>query len=270
MIRPILKWAGGKSRPLNSLKEHFPKKFSRYIEPFLGGGAVFFGMPEVKAIINDANPELISLYEVVRDEPEKLMKELEKLRKIYSEKMFYKLRATLPKGKVQQAARTIFLNKTGFNGLYRLNSKGEFNVPFGKRPKCPALYDPKNIVAVSKRLRSAVLLNSDFEEIIDKAKRGDFIYCDPPYQPLSKTASFTSYTPTGFSLAEQKRLKAACERAVKRGAFVAISNSSARSMLALYRGWPVKKIPVKRVINSKGGSRGALSEILVSMKRFNA
>lgn len=262
-MRPILKWAGGKAGPLSQLVDYFPKAYKRYVEPFVGGGAVFLSLPRsVRALINDTNPELIDLYCVVRDEPLRLMRELDRLAKLYNEDFYYKLRERAPKDRVKRAARTVFLNKCGFNGLYRLNSGGGFNVPFGQRTQCPALYDRENILSVSRRLVQCRILNRDFEQVIDRTGRGDFVYCDPPYAPLSRTSNFSSYTAGGFSHADQERLRDACVRASRRGARVLVSNSNARSILKLYADWEVVSIRARRNINSKGKRRGPIREIL--------
>ncbi len=264
--KPMLKWAGGKSGPLKQLVKQFPSRFSRYIEPFVGGGAVFFALVDpMETIINDSNSELIELYEVARDEVDALMAELDQLGAQYSETFYYELRKTVPEAKLARAARTLFLNKTGFNGLFRLNSKGLFNVPFGKRPQCPALYDKGNMIEVSRRLRTAQLLNTDFESVIAQAGPGDFLYCDPPYEPLSRTSTFTAYTSGGFSQDAQGRLEKACQEAAGRGAMVAVSNSTAPFILSLYEGWDVREIQAKRAINSKGAGRGQIAEIVAAL-----
>jgi DNA adenine methylase len=263
--KPILKWAGGKSASLPQLLTRFPSRFGRYIEPFFGGGAVFFALrPGVSAILNDANRELFNLYTVIRDQTHAFCEALDRLEIRYSESFFYQLRSKVPDSSVDQAARTVFLNKTGFNGLFRLNHRGEFNVPFGKRIRCPRLYERDNVQEVAARLRSAVFHNGDFEAVIDGAIADDFVYCDPPYEPLSRTSTFTHYTENGFDQAAQTRLAQACRRAVERGAFVAISNSSAPFILNLYQpSWRVERVPVKRAINSKGQGRGFVDEVLI-------
>lgn len=263
-IKPILKWAGGKSAVLPQLIQHFPKSFDRFVEPFFGGGAVFFALnPTVPAIANDVNPELIELYTVVRDTPTLLIKKLDELTGLYSEPFYYQLRAANPSTSADRAARTIFLNKCGFNGLYRQNKKGEFNSPFGKRIKCPQLYDRNNLLRASDHLRNVNLCCSDFEEIIDRCGQGDLVYCDPPYEPISATASFTAYSQSGFTQNDQKRLHEAVKRAVRRGAAVYLSNSSARFVLDLYREWDVKEVEARRAINSNGSGRGVVVEVLV-------
>jgi DNA adenine methylase len=263
----IIKWAGGKSGILQRLLSLFPQTFNRYFEPFLGGGAVFLSLRRgFPSVLNDVNEDLILLYEVVRDAPLKLMKALDRLEQGYSEDFYYQLRDRRCRTYVDRAARLIFLNKTGFNGLYRLNKKGEFNVPFGKRKSCPRLYDLRNLMEVSRRLQWAVLECLDFEAIIDQAERGDFIYCDPPYEPLSRTSSFCSYVASGFSSHDQKRLRDACARAAQRGVFVAVSNSTAKGVLRLYSDFTRFKIRARRAINSKGQQRGEIDEICALMR----
>lgn len=263
-VKPVLKWAGGKSGLLPQLLPLFPKNFDRYFEPFFGGGAVFFSLGFAgESYLNDLNSELIDLYETVRDHPSQLISELDILAQKYSEEFYYRLREQNPNSKVLRAARTIFLNKTGFNGLYRQNSKGGFNVPFGKREKCPALYDSENLLKASCSLQHANLQSLDFEAVLDQAGRGDFVYCDPPYEPLSRTSSFNAYQGGGFSQAEQKRLKEACIRAQKRGANVVISNSSADFIKELYSDCISKSISARRAINSKGDSRGRIEELAI-------
>jgi DNA adenine methylase len=262
-VRPILKWAGGKSGLLSQMWPHFPVDFERYVEPFIGGAAVFLSLPEPKpSLLNDSNGELIHLYRTVRDQPRELAAALAEFTLLYSEEFFYALRDEKPEEALRRAARTIFLNKTGFNGLYRMNSREQFNVPFGKRPKCPALCNLENFLRVAEKLKTATLSHADFEVVLDQAGPGDFVYCDPPYAPVSKTASFTSYTHRGFSLDEQARLKQAADRARARGARVVVSNSWTEEMLKLYSDWKIVEIQARRAINSDGGGRGKVSELL--------
>ncbi len=264
--RPVLKWAGGKSSLLAQLVPEFPNTFQTYYEPFVGAGAVFLALqrPEV-AVIADANAELINLYSVIRDSLPELLQKLDAMASDYSAEYYYAIRARVPQDKVAQAARTLFLNKTGFNGLYRTNSRGEFNVPFGKRPVCPALYDRGNIEQVAYRLTRAKLLHADFEQVLALAGPGDFVYCDPPYEPLSSTSSFTSYTRAGFTQECQSRLERACRAAAARGAMVAVSNSTSPFILSLYEDWSVRQIQAKRNINSNGQRRSAIAEIVASL-----
>lgn len=262
-LKPVLKWAGGKSGLIPQLLKHFPKSFNRYFEPFLGGGAVFFSLRgSSSSVINDVNSEVTNLYEVIRDKPEDLMVFLDELRDQYSEKFYYWVRAHEPRSRIKKAARTLFLNKTCFNGLYRQNSKGEFNVPFGKRPAAPRLYDRDNILRLSKHLKSTKIFNLDFEKVIELAEEGDFIYCDPPYEPISKTASFNSYFSQGFTKKDQQRLFEVCSKAAQRGAKVAISNSSAPFIRKLFSDWDLVKLESRRSINSRGDRRGIIEEVL--------
>lgn len=265
-LRPVLKWAGGKSGILAQLISHFPTEFERFVEPFVGGGAVVLSLdPKVPATINDANAEIIELYEVIRSHPQELMSSLDALVKGYSESFFYALRSQQPAGRVERAARTVFLNKTGFNGLYRQNSKGQFNVPWGKRTACPRLYDAANVLAVSARMQNVVLSHADFETVIDSCGKGDFVYCDPPYEPVSRSASFNAYRAGGFSQEEQKRLKSACIRAASRGAKIAISNSFAAFIRELYADARIQQVSARRAINSNGQGRGVVAEVLVQL-----
>ncbi|MEY2987589.1 MAG: hypothetical protein RJB13_1110, partial [Pseudomonadota bacterium] len=206
--RPVIKWAGGKSALLEQIIPILPAQFKGFIEPFLGGAAAFLSVsqPE-RATLGELNPELYNLYTVVRDQCSKLMTRLDEFQSQYSEDFYYHLREQDAGDQVYLAARTVFLNKTCFNGLYRQNSKGKFNVPFGHRIQCPSLYSPENLYAVAKRFSHAVLLNLDFEKVIERAGMNDLVYCDPPYEPLSKSSSFNSYTQFGFSQSEQVRLK---------------------------------------------------------------
>jgi DNA adenine methylase len=262
--KPIIKWAGGKSSLLSQFKAHFPETCKRYIEPFLGGGAVFLAIKEdFPAIINDSNGELYNLYSVIKNQPNDLIGELRILESCYSEDFYYKLRETLPTENIPRAARTIFLNKCGFNGLYRQNLKGQFNVPFGKRENCPPLFEEANLLAVSEKLQKAILCNQDFEEIISKGEAGDFIYCDPPYHPISQSSSFNNYQAGGFSAKEQERLAIACFKAKEKGCIVAISNSSCEFIKSLYKDAKIFTVKAKRAINSAGSKRGAIEELLV-------
>lgn len=261
--RPVVKWAGGKSQVLAALLSLFPKRFERYIEPFLGGGAVFHCLRTgVSTIVGDANSDLIFVYESIRDCPKKLMTQLDQHARAYSEKHYYEVRSSQPMDKLERAARLIYLNKTCFNGLYRENSRGEFNVSFGMRKSCPELYDEFNLLTFSKKLQATKIHCGDFEETIGDAGRGDFVYCDPPYVPISKTASFASYHKLGFTLDDHRRLIRACEQAVSRGAHIAISNSYGSTVEELMKGWKIHLLEAKRAINCRGEKRGPITETL--------
>ncbi|MBY0371690.1 DNA adenine methylase [bacterium] len=260
-MRPLLKWAGGKSRLVPQILGLFPKKFSRYVEPFIGGGAVFLSLEkETSYLIADSNSDLIGLYEVVKSAPEKLMKALDRMPAKYSEKYYYELRSQDPVSDIQRAARLVFLNKTGFNGLYRENARGEFNVSFGKRVKCPELYDRENLLAVSRHLQKADIVCEDFLEVLNRCGKGDLVYCDPPYVPVSQTACFESYTRDRFGADRHRELSSAASDAVKRGATVLISNSTAA--IHFYPGWTIETVQASRAINCHGDKRGSVDEII--------
>lgn len=261
--KPVVKWAGGKGNSLSRLLERFPTKCERYIEPFLGGGAVFLALsPGIPALLNDANADLMELYRVIRDYPLALMEALDLMRTEYDSKFYYELRDRRLTHPVDRAARFLYLNKTCFNGLYRTNTKGEFNVPFGKRKRCPQLYERANLLEVAYRLRGVHLFSTDFEAILDSAEKGDLVYCDPPYLPVSATAHFQEYTADGFSWEQHVRLRDACLRAATRGAYVAISNAAVASAQVLYEGWNLLELPVFRKINAKGDRRGVVNDLL--------
>ena len=263
--RPFLKWAGGKAQLLAQMEPYFPKDYRTYFEPFLGGGAVFFHLQPEKAVLSDSNPELVNAFEVVRDDVEGLMRALDRHRhQRTDETYFYKVRATDPAtlSPVDRASRTIFLNKTCFNGLYRVNSDGKFNVPWGGCEN-PTLYDPENLLAVSALLRGKSIVLADYQQTCARTKRGDFVYLDPPYHPLSETSKFTSYTKEDFGNREQEMLAETYRRLDKRGVLVMLSNSSTPLVRSFYEGFRIETLKAKRAINSKGSGRGAVEELLV-------
>jgi DNA adenine methylase len=270
---PFLKWAGGKGSLLTTLLAHVPDKFSKYCEPFLGGGALFFALfsrgMRFRACLSDTNGELISAYKVVKERPEDLIRVLVKIQNEYdrSENVgayYYDKRRWNPASPVDSAARLVFLNKTCFNGLYRVNSRGEFNVPFGRYRK-PKIVDPDNIRAVSRALREtwADLQPSDYKKSISKCGNSDFVYLDPPYQPKSVTSSFTSYTAEGFSEKDQRDLAVEFGRLVDDGCTVLLSNSDTPLTRRLYAGFEMIPIIVNRPINSVGSGRTGYSELII-------
>lgn len=273
---PFVKWAGGKSQLLAQYERYFPNQIQgKYIEPFVGGGAVFFwlhnqGTLKNGAILNDLNEELMNCYFVIRDNLEDLIEALRPHEeKKSSQRYFYKVRKWdrepdfLSKyDQVQRAARTMYLNRTCYNGLYRVNSKGEFNVPFG-RYKNPTVLDEDNLRAVSEALQSVELHNQDFAMVLDWAKPGDFIYFDPPYQPRSETSNFTSYTKENFDLKEQTRLRDVFRALAFRGCYVALSNSYTREIEDLYEGFNPEIIHAARSISCKADGRGKIKEYLI-------
>lgn len=268
-MKPILKWVGGKTQLLEEIKARLPKKYKDYYEAFTGGGAVIFNLTPKNAHLNDFNAELVNLYEVIKKEPLKLIKELSK--HLNEKDYFYKIRE-FDRNKdfynklspVEKASRMIYLNKTCFNGLYRVNSKGEFNTPFGKY-KNPLICDESNIKAISQYFNESnvEITNLDFEEALKNAKAGDFVYLDPPYDPLTSTASFTSYNASGFSRDEQIRLKNVCDDLNKRGVKWMLSNSATSFIIELYKDYKIDIVKAKRCINSKGDARGDVEEVLV-------
>ncbi len=267
---PFLKWVGGKRQLLSDITANLPQlgKNWTYFEPFIGGGAVLFHLQPKKAIINDSSKELINCYQVIKDYPEELILDLQ--RHVNNQEYYYSLRDAdrSPDYKdmspVKRASRIIYLNKTCYNGLFRVNSQGQFNVPFG-RYKNPAIVNETVIRAVSKYLNQnkVTILNGDFEQAIKKAKKGDFIYFDPPYDPVSSTSSFTGYDLNGFNRSEQERLFSVFQQLDKRGCFVMLSNSSTAFIRELYKDYNVITVAANRAINSVASGRGKIDEVLV-------
>ncbi len=262
---PIVKWAGGKKSLLQQYQPHFPPKgnYNRYFEPFLGGGAIFFYLQPAQSFLFDLNSELIELYQVVRDNVEDLIGALKKHRN--EEAYFYRIRAIDPAEltPVEQAARFIFLNRTCYNGLYRVNRRGQFNVPFGRYDN-PTICAETKLRAASMALRNAQLKVADFSHVLELAQAGDLVYFDPPYEPLSPTSNFTSYTSNGFSSEEQRRLAGVFRELDDRGCLLMLSNSTAGLIHELYTGFQLHEISARRAINSKAERRGLVKELLVT------
>ena len=264
--RPFLKWAGGKTQLLPHLVHRIPNSFNRYIEPFIGGGALFFALQPRISLLADCNQELISCYQVVRSDVDALIEELKGFR--YEKEMYYEVREWDRKpdfgqmSRVKRAARLIYLNKTCFNGLYRVNSKGHFNVPFGSYSD-PTIVDPENLRACSTVLQRAIIQSGNFEQVLEIAEAGDFVYFDPPYAPTSDTADFTSYSKDGFDDAAQELLLLVCLQLNQRGVKWMVSNSNTPIIQELYRGFKVEPIIASRAINSKASKRGAVIELLI-------
>jgi DNA adenine methylase len=264
---PLLTWAGGKRALLHDLLRYVPATLPRYFEPFAGGATLFFNLAPQRAVLADANAQLISLYEVVRDQPEALIRALDVLQPhVLDAEFYYKLRArpTDTLDPVQRAARLIYLNKTCYNGLYRENRRGQFNVPFGRYHRPPALYNPDNLRAAATVLARATLLCADFEQAVAGAEPGDFVYFDPPYVPLNATASFTRYTRASFGEREQRRLADVFRALAERGCRVLLSNSDTPLVRALYAGFPCEVVRASRNINSRADGRAQIAELLVS------
>ena len=260
--RPFLKWAGGKSQLLGRLRARIPPSYGRYFEPFLGGGALFFALRPARGVLSDVNREIIDCYTAVRDDVAGLVAALRDHR--YESNHYYAVRDADPAklSLVERAARTIFLNKTGFNGLYRVNRSGKFNVPFGRYSK-PSICDEENLRACSAALADVELLAGDFENAAARARAGDFVYFDPPYVPLSRTAAFTAYAPGGFDLDAQARLADFFGKLAERGVAVLLSNSDVPAIRKLYARYPMDSIEATRVINCKATRRGPVRELLV-------
>ncbi|MFQ8705001.1 MAG: DNA adenine methylase [Thomasclavelia sp.] len=271
VLSPVLKWVGGKRQLLNDIIPMIPKNCSTYVEPFIGGGAVLFELQPKKAIINDFNSELINVYTVIRDYPEELIKELQFHKDNNTSEHFYAVREYDRKPElfsqmtaVQKAARVIYLNKTCYNGLYRVNSAGQFNSPYGKY-KNPNIVNETVIRAMSKYFNenNIVIKNEDFKEALKGLRRGAFVYLDPPYMPISSSSSFTGYTENGFNEDKQRELKELCDKLDKKGIKFLQSNSDCEFIRELYSSYRIKTIKAKRAINSKGNSRGEINEVLI-------
>ncbi|MCC6624105.1 MAG: DNA adenine methylase [Deltaproteobacteria bacterium] len=264
-VAPVLKWAGGKSRLLPELVSRLPSPrqwTGVYHEPFLGGGALFLHLRPARANLADANPELVNLYEVIRDDVEALIADLG--RHTHERTYYYAVRAldAAGLGRVERASRFVFLNRTCFNGLYRVNRRGQFNVPFGRYDN-PNLCPAERLRAVSRVLAGADLAHRDFEDAVAGARRGDFAYFDPPYVPLTRTASFTSYTAGDFGEDDQRRLAATVRRLARRGVRCMVSNSDAPLVHELYEGLRIERILAPRAISRAADSRKPVSELVI-------
>ncbi|MFN5240080.1 MAG: DNA adenine methylase [Aphanizomenon sp.] len=271
LVKPFVKWVGGKRQLVPTiLANHLPKNYNlqTYYEPFIGGGALLFSLQPKKAVINDSNAELINCYKIIKNSLDELIEDLKNHKN--DEYYYYDIRDWdreknfKSKTEVQRASRIIFLNKTCYNGLFRVNSQGQFNVPFGKY-KNPNILDIAVLKAVNKYLNEnqVRILNSDFQEAVKDAKRGDFIYLDPPYDPVSETASFTGYDVNGFNKQEQRRLKEVFDDLNSRGCHILLSNACTEFIEDLYKDYPHTKISAIRAINCNGKKRGKVDEILV-------
>ncbi|MBD3172977.1 Dam family site-specific DNA-(adenine-N6)-methyltransferase [Candidatus Bathyarchaeota archaeon] len=269
MMKPILKWAGGKRQIIDNIISYFPKDYKsrRYHEPFFGGGAVFFKLEQTNGTINDINKRLINFYKIVRDKPDELIRKT--LGYKYNEKEYYDLRDTLNQGNiddVEEASIFLYLNKTCFNGLYRVNSKNQFNVPFGKY-KNPTIVPKRRIRKASELLKDVEILCTDFEYLYEGAKKGDLCYFDPPYQPVSPTSNFTSYSADGFDINDQKRLFDLCVHVHKNQVFFVLSNSAAIEITEMYEGYEeftLRSVDASRSINSDASKRGIIEEQIIT------
>jgi DNA adenine methylase len=273
---PIVKWAGGKSQLLSQFEPFFPETFQRYLEPFVGGGAVFFylyGQGRLRGkeiVLIDKLEELINLYRVVRDQVQDLTAELQRhVPHKHDADYYYEVRAWdrrsdyRQRAGVERAARLIYLNRTCYNGLYRVNQKGQFNVPFG-RYRNPTICDVDNLRSVSRSLQGVVLEEGDFSRCLEWAGPRDFVYFDPPYHPVSTTANFTNYTSVAFSMKDQERLASTFGELNRRGCQVMLSNSCTKPIQELYQGYKQLQVQALRAISSKPDQRGSIPELLVT------
>ncbi|WFQ95152.1 Dam family site-specific DNA-(adenine-N6)-methyltransferase [Mycoplasma feriruminatoris] len=270
-LNSVVKWVGGKKQIQQTILDFIPNQFNNYIEPFVGGAAILFALQPTNAIINDLNDELINIYNVIKNDPLKLIRLLEKHKKNHSEEYFYQIR-NLDRTKqysklsdVKKAARVLYLNKTCFNGLYRVNKDGYFNTPFGKY-KNPSIVNKENLLNVSKYLNdnNIQILNKDYKEVLKLAQPGDFIYLDPPYMPISESSSFTSYTENGFDIKQQIELKEQCDLLTQKNIKFLLSNSDCQFIRDLYKDYEIYVVKAKRSINSKADKRGHINELLIS------
>ncbi len=263
---PIVKWVGGKRQLMFELLKNMPETYNRYFEPFIGGGALFFELQPQNGYISDMNEELINLYSVVRDDVYNLIDDLNKHE--ISKDYFLKIRNIDRTEKynklsdIKKASRFIYLNRTCFNGMYRVNSQGQFNVPFGNY-KNPRIVDAENLINCSKLLKNTEICCADFSEILNKVQKGDFVYFDPPYVPLNETSSFTSYTKDGFDLDMQFKLRDICDELDSMGVMFMLSNSDTKLVNELYSNYEIKKVFASRAINANGNGRGKITEVLV-------
>ena len=270
-LRPFTKWTGGKRQLLSVIKSLMPESYNRYFEPFVGGRALFFELAPKDAIINDFNSELINCYQQIKDNPSELIKSLSKHKESNSKEYYLNLRSADRDSRiekmnnVERAARIMYMLRVNFNGLYRVNSKNQFNVPYG-RYKNPQIVDSDLIVSISQYLNENTIhiLNGDFEEAVKDVEAGDFVYFDPPYIPLSETSSFTSYTHEGFSYEDQVRLRDTFKKLDEKGAYVMLSNSSSPLVGELYKDFNIHKVSATRTNGAKSSSRGKIDEIIVT------
>ena len=273
MLKPLVKWAGGKRQILPELMKRLPKNWETYYEPFVGGGALLIELYKRRmlksAVISDLNEELINLYNVVKNYPHKLVEMLNNTEFKNERDTYLKLRERFneiignPEYCIERAALFLYLNKHCYNGLWRVNKAGKFNVPFG-RFKNPSMPSQELILEFSNMLRNVEILNVDFEKAVSSAYQGDFVYFDPPYQPVSETAYFTDYTSRGFDYSEQKRLAKVCKKLTKKGVYVMVSNSNTDEIKDLYDNFYIFIVNANRFINSKADRRRGATEVIIT------
>lgn len=270
-LQPFTKWTGGKRQLLEELRSYMPETYGRYFEPFVGGGALFFDLAPEQAVINDFNEELINAYRQIKNNPAELINLLIKHKENNSKDYYLALRSADRDGRisrmtgVERAARILYMLRVDFNGLYRVNSKNQFNVPYG-RYKNPKIVDVDLLYQISEYLNEndVEILQTDFAEAVKDAETGDFVYFDPPYIPLNETSSFTSYTHEGFSYEEQVRLRDTFKELTERGVYAMLSNSSNPLVEELYKDFNIYFVEAQRTNGAKSSSRGKISEIIVT------
>lgn len=265
--KPFLKWAGGKTVLLPEILPRLPKRIGTYFEPFLGGGAVFFALANERrfdhAELFDANVELMRTYKALQEDPFPVVALLEEFAREHREVFYYAVRAQEPSKRKECAARFIYLNRTCFNGLYRVNRSGKFNVPMGEYAN-PKILDKQNLLAVHDALEKVRLLSCDFGEVFYSAGPGDAVYFDPPYVPFNRTSNFTAYSAGGFGEADHTRLRDLFLELDSRGVHVLLSNSDTPFVRELYKGFKIEEVSAPRRVNSKGNKRGNVTELLIS------
>jgi len=264
--KPFIKWAGGKRQLIAELLKSVPKKYNRYYEPFIGGGAFFFHIKPDNAYISDVNPDLMNAYKVVESNVCLLIEDLKTHKN--TKEYYYKIRKADRTDKykgwnrIQKASRLIYLNRTCFNGLYRMNSNGQFNVPFGFY-KNPKIVDEENLRKCSRMLQDTDIVLATFNSIDSMVKEGDFVYFDPPYLPLNQTSSFTKYYKDDFDYDMQFKLRELCDTLTEKNVYFMLSNSCTESILELYKRYKIRKVKAIRAINCKGSGRGKINEVIV-------
>ncbi|MGH9323109.1 MAG: DNA adenine methylase [Vicinamibacteria bacterium] len=276
--KPFVKWAGGKGALLSEIAARIPRSMPlrRYVEPFVGAGALFFwirrSFPDVDCRLADSNEELVNAYRSIRDGVERVIAKLETHESLHEAEHYYRVRRASPLDSAERAARFIYLNRTCYNGLYRVNRRGAFNVPIGRYDR-PRIVDRENLLAVATALEGVEIEALDFECATMGCASGDLVYLDPPYHPISETSTFTSYTRDGFGREEQRRLARVFEALSRRGASVILSNSSTAFVRELYENVEprpaIDEVEVSRAINSKGARRGPVPELLISSSRVS-
>jgi DNA adenine methylase len=264
---PVLKWAGGKRQIVKQILDRLPGHIDTYYEPFVGGGAVFFALYNERrferAVIGDKNPELVNVYRALKEDVSGVIRALKRLKDQHSEEHYYQVRATIPRSETARAARVLYLNKTGFNGLYRVNRSGQFNVPFGRYDE-PKIVNEPRLKAAAEALANVEILNEDFEVLAKQAQPGDAVYFDPPYLPVSATAAFAEYYADPFGIDQHRKLAKVFDALSRKGIAAVLSNSDTPVTRGLFEKHNLQIVSVRRAINSVATRRGGVGEILVT------